>query len=93
MVWFFSDNLRILAGNPVDLSVDFYGIPAVDGGGNVAKRVASFRAAGITYCVPFPVRTFTLPFSMERMTTAISTGFGSFKASSATKSDLCVLEP
>ena len=60
MVWFFSDDLRILAGNPADLSVDFYGTPAVDGSGNVAKRVASLRAAGITYCVPFPVRTFTL---------------------------------
>lgn len=92
MVWFFSDDLRILAGNPADLSVDFYGVPAVDGGGNVAKRVASFRAAGIAYCVPFPVRTFTLPFSVERMITASAQASVPSRPRAA-KSDLCVLEP
>ena len=70
----FSDDLRIPSGNPADLIVNLYGVPAVDSGGDVVKRVACFRT------------------SENRVLRPIS-GFGSFKASSAAVSDLCVLEP
>ena len=41
----YSDDLRILAGNPTDLTIDLHGVPAVDGSRDVVKRVSRFRTA------------------------------------------------
>ena len=94
MVWFFSDDLRILAGNPSDLTVDLYGVPVVGGSRNVVKRVACFRTAENRVLRPVSsAHVYAAVLGGKDDYTVVSTGFGSFEASSAAVSDLCVLEP
>ena len=94
MVWLFSDDLRILAGNPADLIVNLHGVPAVGGGSDVVKRVACFRTAENRVLRPVSsTHVYAAVLGGKDDYTVVSTGFGSFEASSAAVSDLCVLEP
>ena len=93
MVWFFSDDLRILAGNPADLTVDLHGVPAVGGGSDVVKRVARPRTAENRVLPPVSGAHVYAAVLGGKDDTVVSTGLGSFKPSSAAVSDLCVLEP
>ena len=94
MVWLFSDDLRIPSGNPSDLIVNLHGVPAVGSSRNVVKRVACFRTAENRVLRPVSgAHVYAAVLGGKDDYTVVSTGFGSFEASSAAVSDLCVLEP